>query len=257
MFLLRLGRCALGIVGAAAMLTGCGGSPPINPAITLASPKRGPDKQRHYEVFRFVGKEQYFTVPNGVTEVSITADGGTGGGDDSSGYGNNGRGGRVRASIPVTPGETLYVFVGGVGNFDGGWNGGGYGGLGAYYYCSGSTCAWGGGGASDVRQGGDQLANRVVVAGGGGGQSVQYVSGGSGGPGISGYCASGSGESGGLGQGGFGGFSCLWNDSGAGGGGGYYGGGGGGGTGTPSNSSRSGYGGAAPTGNGRIVIAWH
>ena len=69
-------------------------------------------------------------------------------------------GGRTEATIAVTPGETLTVFVGEQPtSLAGGFNGGG----------AGETGGRGGGGASDIRRGGIALTDRVVVAGGGGG----------------------------------------------------------------------------------------
>ena len=72
-----------------------------------------------------------------------------------------GKGGRVTSTMNVNPGDTLYLYVGGIGSSSnggsGGWNGGGNGGN----YC-------GGGGASDIRINGTELVNRVIVAGGGG-----------------------------------------------------------------------------------------
>ena len=57
-------------------------------------------------------------------------------------------GGRVHAVIPVTPGETLVVYVGGdATGSTGGFNGGADGGAGSY-----SADGYGGGGASDVRR---------------------------------------------------------------------------------------------------------
>ena len=89
---------------------------------------------------------------------------------NSFGSGPSALGGLVKATIPVTPGETLAVFVGGAGIPEGnGYNGGGANGNSGT--CSGSGCGGGGGGASDVRQSGDSLKSRVVVAGGGGGEA--------------------------------------------------------------------------------------
>ncbi|NDB34846.1 MAG: hypothetical protein EB023_05775, partial [Flavobacteriia bacterium] len=71
-------------------------------------------------------------------------------------------GGRTQATIPVSPGSTVFINVGGQGSTSvAGWNGGGQ-----PYGCG---CVGGGGGASDIRIGGNALANRAVVAGGGGG----------------------------------------------------------------------------------------
>jgi hypothetical protein len=120
------------------------------------------------------GAYQTWVVPEGVYSINIDASGASSA-YNSGAYtcnGNHaGKGGRVETSMTVTPGETLYIFVGGhgkvkhnsgygntpVGGSNGGWNGGG----------NGST--WGGGGASDIRIGGTELHHRVLVAGGGGG----------------------------------------------------------------------------------------
>jgi PKD repeat protein len=105
-----------------------------------------------------------WTVPAGVTSIQIDMAGAKGG-DQCNGT-QGGRGGRLQATIPVTPGQTLQINVGGAGTFgncswtwySGGFNGGGSG------YRGG-----GGGGASDIRIGGTALSNRILVAGGGGG----------------------------------------------------------------------------------------
>ena len=187
------------------------------------------------QTFAYTGGEQTFTVPAGVTSLEAVAVGGNGGSTGGSG----GAGARVAGELTVTPGETLYIEVGGNGE-DGGFNGGGSGG-------------GGGGGASDMRT--SPLAaglfpdDRVIVAGGGGGagengeeggaaggaageagqnsntgnyggQPGTQTEGGAGGRGIGGY-----GSPGGLGFGGEGGRGVQ----GGGGGSGYYGGGGGGG----------------------------
>lgn len=94
------------------------------------------------------GSVQHFTVPAGVSSVTIEAWGAQGGGAGGSG----GPGGHAKGTLPVAPGTVLAVRVGG----QGGFNGGGAG-----------TAP--GGGASDVRIGSDALGGRVIVAGGGGG----------------------------------------------------------------------------------------
>jgi hypothetical protein len=149
-------------------------------------------------------------------------------------------------NLPVTPGQTLYVEVGGDGGFEGGFNGGGT-----------SVFGDGGGGASDIRTDPStdpgSLASRLLVAGGGGGGGFWSgvgdcvsqggtggsagVDGGDGGScggltpatgGSAGVSAAGGsggiplGLPGSLGTGGAGGFSA------GSGGGGLYGGGGGG-----------------------------
>ncbi len=249
----------------AAMLAGCGGSqPPIGVYGTTASTQAvSRDK-----VFKYTGGKQSFKVPADVTHVTITAygAGGAPGGNFASGdQALGGKGGDVTATIPVTPGERLAIFVGGKGEH-GGFNGGGSV-PGRYRYGFG-------GGASDVRQGGDQIANRVVVAGGGGGAGGTGAAsarglggaggagggrrGGSGGAGEgtltggggtggkqhiggnggAGGASSCGGSDGTLGVGGEGGGSpSVCGTLGGGGGGGYFGGGGGGGGGFASSSN--------------------
>jgi hypothetical protein len=241
------------------------------------------------QTFDYTGAEQQFIVPAGVTSVTIQAFGAQGGGDVV------GEGGTIQATISVTPGETLFVYVGGQGGpyFSGaggagGFNGGGAGG-------SGGLAGGGGGGASDVRQGGNTLNDRVVVAGGGGGNglfstggdggypngmdaisaSAGPVNGGGGtqtggGAGGIGQNGGSNGTAGSFGTGGTGGAST--NGSGSGGGGGYYGGGGGGGDDSQSTNTSGGGGGGSgfviPTatnvsdtiggrlGNGQVIISW-
>jgi hypothetical protein len=181
-------------------------------------------------------------VPSGIGAIQADVYGGDGG--DVSMYGVGGTGAGVHAVVPVTPGETLTVYVGGKGSLSGGFNGGGAAG--------GSDPAWssGGGGASEIRRGSTSLA----IAGGGGGGSfagpggaghgldgvvalVDSSAGGAGGggtlfaggPGGSGGCGHPNGQAGTRGQGGAGGGASGWPAASAGGGGGgYYGGGGGG-----------------------------
>ena len=105
-----------------------------------------------------------FTVPAGVSALSVTLYGGAGGGTSFGGLtAAGGDGAQVTATLAVSPGETLGVDVGGAGATGdgqsglvtaGGANGGGNG------FDSG-----GGGGATDVTAGGSSL----LVAGGGGG----------------------------------------------------------------------------------------
>jgi hypothetical protein len=153
----------------AALLAGCGGSPqPGSYNVSEATPVFS-----HDQVFHYTGSKQSFKVPSGVTRLKITAYGAEGawGLLYPSGFpAAPGGGATVTATIAVTPGERLAIFVGGSGQH-GGYNGGG--GV-TGESCSGH-CASFGGGASDVRQGGDRLADRVVVAaGGGGGASDGY-----------------------------------------------------------------------------------
>jgi hypothetical protein len=105
-------RYTLGIIAALAF-AGCGGpQPPM--AAPGALDAHG---KRHSQTFEYTGAKQTFVVPNGVTRVTVTAYGASGGASYSRGV--SGLGGLVKASIPVTPAGTLTVVVGGVGGGEG------------------------------------------------------------------------------------------------------------------------------------------
>ena len=185
--------------------------------------------------FTYTGATQSFTVPAGVTSLTVVAKGAKGGESGSPG----GNGGTVTATLSVTPGQSLNLYVGGTNGFNGG----------GYFGGGGGLEGGGGGGATDIRIGGTALSNRIVVAGGGGGFSGFYTPGGEGGDLIGGtvdrYSGGGgsqsaggaggshgspdglSGSDGSLGGGGNGG-GTAGGGGGGGGGGGYFGGGGGG-----------------------------
>lgn len=205
------------------------------------------------EVFNYTGSRQSYTVPSNVNEVQVDAYGAQGGHESGRSYGG-GRGGHTRSTISVTPGERLWVYVGGKGGLsinraradggDGGWPNGGDGGDGGTTTGSGA----GGGGSSDVRRG----STRLIIAAGGGGSTRRSCSNGGDGGGRTGedgetssdsrwgdaegggggtQSSGGSGgdmggQSGGWFAGGYGGTSS--GGGAGGGGGGYYGGGGGG-----------------------------
>jgi hypothetical protein len=93
----RVGRYALGVCAAVAMLAGCGGH-----ASNGVVPVDGvPNSLANHKSFYYTGGAQDFTVPAGVTQLKVVARGAKGAGY-FAGYG-----GRVRAVIPVTPGEKL------------------------------------------------------------------------------------------------------------------------------------------------------
>jgi hypothetical protein len=235
------------------------------------------------QTFSFTGNVQNFTVPACVTQVNIQCWAAQGGNCSSSWNGTGGLGGYAAGDLQVSPGQTIYIYVGGQGEgfplgtgnggnyrWDmGGWNGGGIG-----------FTAGGGGGASDVRVGGQSLGDRVIVAGGGGGAPlVNNLSGAGGGAGggLTGSagcngeqdCSLETGGGGGTqSAGGSAGFSNagifatagslgIGGDAGnchgdmsysGGGGGGYYGGGGGGGVICGSGYGAGGGGGSSYTG---------
>lgn len=209
-----------------------------------------------HQTFNFTGTSQLFTVPTGVTRVSIDAFGA--GGIDAGGP--PGKGGRARGVLAVTPGQELYIYVGGQGATP--FNGGGLG-------VSGAN----GGDASDVRVGGTTLANRIIVAGGGGGAGSgvfnywyfctnQNGNGGGGTPvdsnfvggagGAAGY-SNGCGFDGGI-TGGIGGLNTSWDCGGGGGGGIISGGNGGNGNNWDDNSPISGGNGTLGQGGNAIGI---
>src|SRR5687768_1490240 len=91
--------------------------------------------------FNYSGSQQSFVVPPCVTSISIQAFGAQGTAGLNTQGGQGGLGGSSTGTLTVTPGQTLYIYVGG----QGGFNGGGAPGAGGPF-ASGS-----GGGASDVR----------------------------------------------------------------------------------------------------------
>ena len=112
------------------------------------------------ETFNYTGAAQTSTVPANATSATFDVYGAGGGAFNNE---TPSRGGRATATISVTPGASIEVYVGGQGRDTffapgtGGFNGG-------------STVGrMSGGGASDVRIGGTTLSHRAVVAGGGGG----------------------------------------------------------------------------------------
>jgi hypothetical protein len=63
------------------------------------------------QIFNSTGADRNFTVPPGITTLTIKA-WGAGGGSDSSGVGLGGAGGFSVADVTVSPGEILTVRVG-------------------------------------------------------------------------------------------------------------------------------------------------
>ena len=133
--------------------------------------------------FPYTGGQQTYTVGNGVTAIALDVQGACGGNNYSSWGGIGGKGGRVQATLAVSAGEVLYIYVGGRGLngpsgtgtlLAGGFNGGGNS---NYAYYGGS-----GGGGTDIRLTPGTITtaatgntvqpyttvNRLIVAGGGG-----------------------------------------------------------------------------------------
>ena len=163
----------------------------------------------------FSGNAISWTVPAGVTSLRVTltgAKGGRGANDGIGTGGGGGNGGRVTGTLPVTPGETLTLYLGGAGadgayaSGTGGGSGGSAaggafgGGRGGHAGSSSSSGGGGGGGAAAVLMRGTTVLAVAGGAGGGGGAGNGDTSGffwtaraGNGGSGYtSGYLGSGT-----------------------------------------------------------------
>ncbi len=105
--------------------------------------------------YTYSNANQSFTVPSGITSVTVYMWGAGGGG----GNGTGGAGAFIQGTLAVTPGNTLTVIVGGGGVRNGGGTFGGGGG-------SGQENSASGGGRSAIQLSGTEL---VDVGGGGGG----------------------------------------------------------------------------------------
>lgn len=152
------------------------------------------DNAPFYHEVRFITPGIYtYKVPLAVTKLHIDCVGAAGGRGgckytptSSIIISKASNGGRVECDLSVTPGDTIYVYVGGAGSSNyteseydamprdsapeiipGGFNGGGNG---AKYKYPNNWMVWAGsgGGMSDIRVGGSAIENQVVVAGGGG-----------------------------------------------------------------------------------------
>ena len=174
-----------------------------------------------------------FTVPAGITSVTIDM-AGAGGGQafDNALQGTPGKGARIQATLAVNAGDILYLNVGGAGSSSVAGNApatGGTGGIGGdaaggsgwgssntdYTSSSGWGGAGGGGGASDVRSNGTALTNTVLMAGGGGGVGISFAAYGKGGnggkPGTNGGNGNSATESGKAGTATLGGAATLYD----------------------------------------------
>ncbi|QGA80337.1 hypothetical protein [Candidatus Nanohalobium constans] len=125
---------------------------------------------------------EQWTVPEGVTEVTIECWGGEGGdGNGDTDDGAGGGGGYVKGDLSVTPGETLHLVAGGDayrGEDSGGFPNGGSGDVRGTNMEYQLVESGGGGGSSHVMQGGSDRQNDVVIGAGGGGGGAAVSSGG-------------------------------------------------------------------------------
>lgn len=207
--------------------------------------------------YSYSNANQSFTVPSGITSVTVYMWGAGGGG----GNGTGGAGAFIQGTLAVTPGNTLTVIVGGGGVQNGGGTFGGGGSSGGQNSASGGgrsaiqlsgtelvDVGGGGGGSYSGYQGGAANYSPTINGGAGyrGGQATYGGYGGTqtaGGAVVTGPVATGT--AGSSLQGGAGG------NFGGGGGGGYYGGGGGG---TASSDGCAGGGGSSYTTNAAFTL---
>ena len=252
------------------LLGGLAAALPASLGVGIVASPAASAAQTLSQTFSFNDATQYFTVPAGVTSLGLMAEGGSGGRGAGPGTLYVGGGQAVTETVPVNPGDTLVIEVGGAGGNASG-NTGGAAGLSSGDGMNGGAGAntnagvdgyagGGGGGGTEVV---DATVGRVLVAAGGGGGAGGDASYG-GGSGAGTGAAGGDPGSGPYGAGGAGGAyassgalagangntpsPATLSGGGGGGGGGYfvpslYGGGGNGGAGGGWVSYESGGGG--------------
>ena len=120
-------------------------------------------------VFSYTGSTQTYTVPAGVTSITVFMWGGGGGGSQVAG----GAGAYVSGKLSVTPGDTYTILVAGGGQYNTTIGGFGGGGQAVQYF--GNEENGSGGGRSAIRDSGDTID--LVTAGGGGGSGSVYLGG--------------------------------------------------------------------------------
>lgn len=116
------------------------------------------------QIFEYTGSIQTWTVPAGVAFIFVDVKGAQGG--SMGGY-FGGKGGCVRARLPVTSGQVLYITVGGQSTIDTPLFG--YGGAGGQSTNYGVKARAGGGLSSISTAHPVTQANALVISGGGGG----------------------------------------------------------------------------------------
>lgn len=197
------------VMGRARRLAAAGGIAAAVSAAALTLPLSGAvgATASATKTFDFTGGEQVFSVPDGVTSLDVVAVGGKGAAGAGGGTATGGSGASAKGTIPVTPGQILFIEVGGNSSGRiGGFNGAGSGGddTGGVPGNDGG----GGGGATDIRTisragAGNTLNSRLIIAGGGGGGGGDILFGGAAGGdgGSAGQNANGSGGNGANGGG--------------------------------------------------------
>ncbi|MCX6272819.1 MAG: HYR domain-containing protein, partial [Bacteroidetes bacterium] len=181
------------------------------------------DQVNGNQTFVYTGSLQQFTVPSGVSSLTITAVGAQGANYSSQGK-VGGKGSSMTGTFPVVPGDQLSILVGGSSSDNGG----------------------GGGGGSFVSNGSMGTASHLIIAAGGGGGAHYHFDGENASTGTSGTNGTGFGG-GGVGIGGVSGFG------GSGGAAGFHSGAGGGG-GLLTNGGNGAYGPGLSIGYGGMAI---
>jgi len=143
----------------------------LTAGLALIAINSGAQTQSFSDTLFFTGAMQQYTIPDCASNVVITTYGAQGASGsvlnpDINSGGLAGLGNRVTAEwSSLSPGQTIFVNVGGAANgANGGYNGGGAG-----LITNGQNPSGGGGGATDIRYPSDALSDRVQVSGGGGG----------------------------------------------------------------------------------------
>lgn len=209
----------------------------------VAGSSGAPIAVQYKQYVYYTGTTASFIVPEGVTRLSVKMWGAGGGNGAWPSNNTAGAGGFTSGIIQVTPGEQLFIIVGGGGQGTtgssgdgglGGWGGGGFG-------TKGDASGGGGGGYTGIFSGAIHQQTAIMIAGGGGGGTGWRPGGGGGG--ISGgtvdngtggtQTAGGGPRAGGAlyGGNGTGQRTVSTSNDDGGGGGGYFGGGGGSGDG--------------------------
>ncbi|MBK6820830.1 MAG: T9SS type A sorting domain-containing protein [Bacteroidetes bacterium] len=128
---------------------------PVSPAITTTYYVESATSPTGSQTFNYTGVIENFTVPAGITSITIDAKGAQGGNT------NGGRGASIIGTFNVTPGQVLGIVVGGQGVVNN---------------CGGPGASGGGGGGSYIWDLAN-LAQPLIVAGAGGGGNTNWAGG--------------------------------------------------------------------------------
>jgi hypothetical protein len=134
--------------------------------LTLAGNANAQTGNAITDSFSCIQAYQSWKVPDNIHSIQVEA-----AGSATIAYEGEGEGGVVKTTLAVTPGETLYLNVGGWSQFAG-YNGGG--GM-SYYYDGNDYAGYAGAGLTNVGRTGNRLTDTLIVAGGAGGYVVYNI----------------------------------------------------------------------------------